>query len=143
MRSCIHQSQEVPESPMRRPRIIIVGSINMDLVYRTHQLPRPGETISGHSFRQIPGGKGANQAVAAARLGADVSMVGRVGDDGFAKVFNLTVCPACALLRLLLELGLEMIGPFSSFTTPIEEDLLRRKARARQVTQHLRQKLEK
>ncbi len=71
---------------MRRPRIIVVGSINMDLVYRTHQLPRPGETISGHSFRQIPGGKGANQAVAAARLGADVSMVGRVGDDGFGTL---------------------------------------------------------
>lgn len=66
-------------------RIIVVGSINMDLVFRTHQLPRPGETRSGHSFQQVPGGKGANQAVAAARLGAQVSMVGRIGDDGFSR----------------------------------------------------------
>lgn len=66
---------------MFRPRIVVVGSINLDLVFRAHELPRPGETISGHSFRQIPGGKGANQAVGAARLGADVAMVGRVGDD--------------------------------------------------------------
>lgn len=69
----------------KRARIIVVGSINMDLVFRTHQLPRPGETRTGHSFRQVPGGKGANQAVAAARLGAQVSMVGRIGDDSFGQ----------------------------------------------------------
>lgn len=69
----------------KRARIIVVGSINMDLVFRTHQLPRPGETRTGDSFQQVPGGKGANQAVAAARLGAQVSMVGRVGDDGFGQ----------------------------------------------------------
>lgn len=66
-------------------RIIVVGSINMDLVFRTHQLPRPGETRTGHSFQQVPGGKGANQAVAVARLGAQVSMVGRIGEDGFGR----------------------------------------------------------
>ncbi len=66
-------------------RIIAVGSINMDLVFRTHQLPRPGETRTGHGFQQVPGGKGANQAVAAARLGAQVSIVGRIGDDGFGR----------------------------------------------------------
>ena len=69
----------------KRARIIVVGSINMDLVFRTQQLPRPGETRTGHSFQQVPGGKGANQAVAAARLGAQVSMVGRIGDDGFGR----------------------------------------------------------
>ena len=69
----------------KRARIIVVGSINMDLVFRTHQLPRPGETRTGHSFQQVPGGKGANQAVAAVRLGAKVSMVGRIGDDGFGR----------------------------------------------------------
>jgi ribokinase len=71
--------------PSSRPRIVVVGSINMDLVFRTQRLARPGETVAGHSFRQIPGGKGANQAVAAARLGAQVAMVGRVGNDEFGS----------------------------------------------------------
>ena len=65
------------------PRIVVVGSINMDLVARMARLPKPGETVSGESFQTISGGKGANQAVAAARLGARVSMIGRVGDDSF------------------------------------------------------------
>jgi len=66
------------------PRIAVVGSINMDLVVRCGRLPRPGETIIADDAREIPGGKGANQAVAAARLGAKVSMIGRVGSDSFA-----------------------------------------------------------
>ncbi len=66
-----------------RPDILIVGSINMDLVVRSPHMPGPGETILGKGFSTSPGGKGANQAVAAARLGANVSMVGRVGDDAF------------------------------------------------------------
>ncbi len=60
------------------PRITIVGSLNMDLVIRSPHIPQPGETIIGSDFQTIPGGKGANQAVAAARLCARVSMVGRV-----------------------------------------------------------------
>jgi ribokinase len=67
----------------RRSRIVIVGSINLDLVYHVPRLPQPGETLTGTSFRQVHGGKGANQAVAAARLNADVSMIGRIGDDAF------------------------------------------------------------
>jgi ribokinase len=63
--------------------ICVVGSLNMDLVIRTPHLPAPGETVSGGPFATHPGGKGANQAVAAARLGAAVAMVGRVGDDAF------------------------------------------------------------
>jgi ribokinase len=70
---------------MRRPRIVVVGSINMDLVVRSSHLPRPGETVIGRESLELPGGKGANQAVAAARLAADVFMVGRVGDDGFGE----------------------------------------------------------
>jgi ribokinase len=66
------------------PRLTVVGSINLDLVVRGARLPRPGETVTGASFSRGPGGKGANQAVAAARLGAEVTMVGCVGRDGFA-----------------------------------------------------------
>ncbi|MEI8017392.1 MAG: ribokinase [Schlesneria sp.] len=74
------------------PRIVIVGSINMDLVARMNRLPKPGETVTGESFQTISGGKGANQAVAAARLGARVSMIGRLGDDSFGVTLrkNLT-----------------------------------------------------
>lgn len=65
--------------------IIVFGSINMDLVTRTPHLPAAGETLLGHSFVTVPGGKGANQAVACARLGAETHMVGRVGGDGFGQ----------------------------------------------------------
>jgi ribokinase len=64
--------------------LTVVGSINLDLVARVTRLPRAGETVSATSFERIPGGKGANQAVAAARLGASVRMVGAVGDDALA-----------------------------------------------------------
>ena len=69
---------------MAAPRIAVVGSINLDLVARCERLPRPGETLTDATFERVPGGKGANQALAAARLGARVSMIGSVGDDGFA-----------------------------------------------------------
>jgi ribokinase len=62
-------------------RVVVIGSLNMDLVVRASRLPHPGETLVGESFAQVPGGKGGNQAVAAARLGAQVSMIGCVGDD--------------------------------------------------------------
>lgn len=67
------------------PNILVVGSLNMDLVVQMPAIPRPGETLLGGKFATFPGGKGANQAVAAARLGAHVSMVGRVGGDAFGK----------------------------------------------------------
>lgn len=63
--------------------VVVIGSLNMDLVTRAPRLPRGGETLIGHSFATVSGGKGANQAVAAARLGAKVSMVGCVGNDAY------------------------------------------------------------
>ncbi|RDK02564.1 ribokinase [Paraburkholderia lacunae] len=64
-----------------RGRVAVVGSLNMDLVVRAPRLPHPGETLAGRTFAQVAGGKGGNQAVAAARLGAQVSMLGCVGAD--------------------------------------------------------------
>jgi len=66
------------------PSLTVVGSINLDLVARCRRLPLPGETVTDASFERFPGGKGANQAVAAARLGADVALVGAVGRDPFS-----------------------------------------------------------
>jgi ribokinase len=65
--------------------IVVVGSLNMDLVVRMPKIPRPGETLLGGVYRTFPGGKGANQAVAAARLGAHVTIIGCVGDDAFGR----------------------------------------------------------
>lgn len=67
------------------PRIVVVGGINMDLVVVTPRFPGPGETVVGKRFFITPGGKGANQAVACARLGAYCSLVGRVGNDTFGQ----------------------------------------------------------
>ena len=67
------------------PKIAVLGSINMDVVIRCEHLPQPGETIIATSSAEFPGGKGANQAVAAARLGGKVSMIGNVGNDAFAE----------------------------------------------------------
>jgi ribokinase len=67
------------------PTIAVVGSANLDLVVQSDRLPRPGETISGATFARYPGGKGANQAVACARLGAKVTFTGAVGRDPFAE----------------------------------------------------------
>ncbi len=64
--------------------IAVVGSLNIDLVTHTERIPAPGETVLGGDLATVPGGKGANQAVAAARLGAEVAMVGALGADGFA-----------------------------------------------------------
>ncbi|MCI9875883.1 ribokinase [Pseudomonas atacamensis] len=63
--------------------VVVIGSLNMDLVTRAPRLPRGGETLIGHSFATVSGGKGANQAVAAARLGAKVAMIGCVGNDDY------------------------------------------------------------
>ncbi len=71
--------------------IVVVGSLNMDLVVGAPHLPTPGETLLGRNFQMVPGGKGANQAVAAARLGAWVAIVGRVGVDDFGRALRLNL----------------------------------------------------
>lgn len=73
---------------MKKPIITVIGSINMDLVTIATKAPEQGETILGEKFHQIPGGKGANQAVACARLGAEVYMVGAVGHDSFGNTLR-------------------------------------------------------
>jgi ribokinase len=80
--------------------IIVVGSINLDLVVDVERLPAPGETVPGSTFRTAPGGKGANQALAAARAGGQVRMIGAVGKDAFAT----------EALALLKEGGVDLTG---------------------------------
>lgn len=66
--------------------ISVIGSINLDLVVRVAELPQPGETIPGHDFERLPGGKGANQALAVMRAGGELSFHGAVGNDAFAQI---------------------------------------------------------
>ncbi len=65
--------------------ICVIGSLNMDLVVNVDTMPKPGQTIIGSNFKEVPGGKGANQAVAMARLNGNVSMIGKGGEDGFGQ----------------------------------------------------------
>lgn len=74
--------------------ILVVGSINMDLVVRAPEMPSPGQTVLGGEFTQNPGGKGANQAVAVARLGGSVQMIGRVGSDAFGLTLRNSLAKA-------------------------------------------------
>ncbi|GAA0982667.1 ribokinase [Nocardiopsis tropica] len=76
------------------PRVAVFGSVNMDLVAYVDEVPASGETVTGTDFRQVPGGKGANQAVAAARAGADVAFLGAVGDDAFGEELRANLAAA-------------------------------------------------
>ncbi|PSK98613.1 ribokinase [Murinocardiopsis flavida] len=82
------------------PQIAVFGSINMDLVAYVETAPGSGETVTGTAFRQVPGGKGANQAVAAARAGGEVAFLGAVGDDAFGTVLRSN----------LVDAGIEVSG---------------------------------
>ncbi|GAA1667431.1 ribokinase [Nonomuraea maheshkhaliensis] len=83
--------------------ISVFGSANMDLVAYVSQAPRRGETVTGHRFRTVPGGKGANQAIAAARAGGVVTFLGAVGDDGFGAEMPATLAEAGASVRGLRQ----------------------------------------
>lgn len=85
---------------MTRKRLVVVGSINTDLTVNVDRLPHPGETLIGHGTSITPGGKGANQAVAAALLGSDVAFIGSVGDDAHAET----------AMELLSSSGVELSG---------------------------------
>jgi ribokinase len=91
-----------------RAAIVVVGSLNADLVVRVERFPSPGETVAGHDFTVIPGGKGANQACAAARLGGDVAMIGRVGKDAHGEL----------LRRSLAAAGVDVSGVASDARVP-------------------------
>lgn len=82
------------------PRITVFGSVNMDLVAYVDAVPGSGQTVQGREFRQVPGGKGANQALAAARAGAEVAFIGAVGDDAFGTQLRTT----------LVDQGVEVSG---------------------------------
>ena len=79
---------------LKKPNILVVGSFMMDLIASTKRAPQSGETVIGTEFHTAPGGKGANQAVQCARLGAHVTMVGQVGDDSFGKLMTDTAARA-------------------------------------------------
>ena len=75
---------------LKKPNILVVGSFMMDLIASTSRMPNAGETVIGMKFQTAPGGKGANQAVQCARLGANVTMVGKIGNDAFGKIVTET-----------------------------------------------------
>ncbi|MBA9087956.1 ribokinase [Fontibacillus solani] len=96
---------------MNKPRVVVIGSLNMDIVVETERSPQVGETLLGERIRFIPGGKGANQAVAASRLGAETAMIGAVGDDAFGQ----------ELLNALRDDGVDVTGVncISNMTTGV------------------------
>jgi len=101
-----------------RSGVVVVGSINMDLVIRAPHVPQPGETVLGRGFATIPGGKGANQAMAVARLGEPCKLIGRVGDDDFGE-------------RLLMNLQgnrVDVEHVFHQYTVRVTGDLRNRLA---------------
>ena len=91
-----------------RPNIVVIGSANIDLVATAATIPAPGQTVIGDGFRIVHGGKGANQAVAVARLGESVAMIGCVGDDDFGRSLRSGLsdaCVNCSHLRTLKGLA--------------------------------------
>ncbi|MFE3618076.1 PfkB family carbohydrate kinase, partial [Streptomyces anulatus] len=76
------------------PTVVVLGSVNMDLVTTTARRPAPGETVLGSGFATVPGGKGANQAIAAARSGARVRFLGAIGDDAFGAELTAALSDA-------------------------------------------------
>lgn len=95
---------------MKQTRMIVAGSANIDLVTRVPRIPKPGESVIGHSFATITGGKGANQAVAAGRLGVETYFVGCVGNDGFGQLQRQSLREANVNVNHLKTLSSEATG---------------------------------
>ena len=93
------------DEPTARPEVAVVGSANLDLVVEVETVPVAGETVLGGDLRRIPGGKGANQAVAASRLGRRVAMIGRVGDDDAGAMLRAAMESAGVDTACLLATG--------------------------------------
>jgi len=93
---------------MPEKKLVVLGSVNADHILQVGNFPRPGETVVGHGYQVIPGGKGANQAVAAARLGADVSFLACVGDDDFGA----------RMIERFRDDGIDTSGVMSMADTP-------------------------
>lgn len=103
---------------MASQSVVVVGSINLDLIYTCQRIPRPGETLHASGSSTSPGGKGANQAVAAARRGARVAMVGAVGTDGFAGDAVSLLAEAGVDLRSVASID----GPTGIAVIYVQED---------------------
>ena len=103
---------------MRVPRVCVLGSTNMDLVAYVDRYPRLGETVTGDRFATVPGGKGANQAIAAARAGGAVTMIGAVGRDAFGPQVRATLAGAGVDLDLLRDVD----GPTGTAHITVDAD---------------------
>lgn len=105
---------------IKKPKILVVGSLVMDLIASTSVAPKSGETVIGMNFSTAPGGKGANQAVQCARLGAEVCMVGKVGDDAYGKILTDAVSAAGAdVSHVQVEKGISSgVGHITLEVTP-------------------------
>lgn len=109
---------------MAKNRIVVVGSMNMDVVVKVSRFPVGGETILGDEIHFIPGGKGANQAVAAARLGADATMIGAVGTDGFGQTLVDSLTRNGVNTRYVLKTGGAATGTASITLAPDENQIV-------------------
>lgn len=103
---------------MSKPRIVVVGSVNMDLTTSVSRFPVPGETLLGTAFATSAGGKGSNQAIAAAKAGGDVIFIGAVGDDGFGRELRQTLDAAGVDTTLLRTVN----GPSGVAAITVDSD---------------------
>ncbi|MGW4715248.1 ribokinase [Nocardia sp. NPDC004260] len=100
------------------PAIVVLGSVNMDLITTTARRPAPGETVLGSGFAMVPGGKGANQAIAARRAGGEVRFLGAVGDDVFAGELRAALTDAAVFTDRLRTVA----GPSGIATIVVDDD---------------------